>query len=521
VDSRPVGRALQIGARHRDDLRIEGISAPGALMIESVEIKDPVALDEYCAKVDLSATVQSMREVATSLLRRLRGRKVWMVNSTANGGGVAEMLPQLVTILCELGLPTEWVVMGSNEPEFFVLTKRLHNMIHGQGNGQLGERERALYEAVSRENARDLKGRIGPRDILVIHDPQPLGMGALLKQELDIPMIFRCHIGLDEDLPATRSAWEFLKPFASAYDYAVFSAPEYIPDFLAGRSGIIHPALDPLSYKNRDLSPQQLTGILCNARLLPTHHPVVPLTFPDSAKRLRGDGTFAPADCDGGIGLLFRPIISQVSRWDRLKGFKPLLDAFVTLKRLRPRNSDEFSDRHRHRLGILRLVLAGPDPEAVADDPEGQEVLAELIDAYRALPGSLQDDIALISLPMASRRDNALMVNALQRCSTVIVQNSLREGFGLTVTEGMWKALGMIGSRACGIRQQIRNGIEGRLIDDPEDSDEIAETLNEMLEDVPARNRMSQNARRRVHEDFLIFTQVRRWLEVLAEQVDC
>ena len=203
----------------------------------------------------------------------------------------------------------------------------------------------------------------------------------------------------------------------------------------------------------------------------PREHPVVPLAFPETAKRLRGDGTFGPADRDGGIGLLFRPIITQISRWDRLKGFGPLLDAFVTLKSLRPRCADEFSLRHRHRLGILRLVLAGPDPEAVADDPEGQEVLAELIDAYRALPPSLQDDIALISLPMDSRRDNALMVNALQRCSALIVQNSLREGFGLTVTEGMWKNTGMLGSRACGIRQQIRDGIEGRLIDDPEDSD--------------------------------------------------
>jgi trehalose synthase len=388
-----------------------------------------------------------------------------MVNSSANGGGVAEMLPQLVAILCELGLPTEWVVMGSDEPEFFVLTKRLHNMIHGHGDEPFTESNRVLYEAVSRENARELKGRIGPDDILVIHDPQPLGMGSILKQELGVATIFRCHIGLDEDLPASRSAWSFLQPYAEAYDYSVFSAPEYIPNFLAGRAGIIHPALDPLSYKNRDLSPQNLTGILCNARLLPTDHPVVPLDFPQCARRLRGDGRFGLADRDGGIGLLFRPIISQVSRWDRLKGFKPLLDAFVTLKSLRPQRADEFSERHRHRLGILRLVLAGPDPGAVADDPEGQEVLEELIEAYCALPPALQDDIALISLPMHSRRDNALMVNALQRCSAVIVQNSLREGFGLTVTEGMWKNTGMLGSRACGIRQQIRDGIEGRLID--------------------------------------------------------
>jgi trehalose synthase len=487
-------------------------------MIEEVEIKKTTTLDDYCALPSLSGSVQSMREEAQSLLSRLRGRKLWMVNSTANGGGVAEMLPQLVSILRELGLPTEWVVMGSNKPEFFALTKRLHNMIHGEGDAPLSEGDRALYEAVSWENAQALKGRIRPDDILVIHDPQPLGMGSILKQELGIASIFRCHIGLDEDRAASRSAWSFLKPFAQAYDYSVFSAPEYIPDFLAGRAGIIHPALDPLSYKNRDLSPHILTGILCNARLLHTEHPVVPLAFPQCAMRLGGDGSFGPADRDGGIGLLFRPIISQISRWDRLKGFKPLLDAFVTLKSLRPQRANQFSLRHRHRLGILRLVLAGPDPEAVADDPEGQEVLAELIDAYRALPPALQDDIALISLPMHSRRDNALMVNALQRCSAVIVQNSLREGFGLTVTEGMWKNTAMLASRACGIRQQLRDCIEGRLIDDPEDSDGIADLLNEILEDVPTRDRLAQNAHRRVHEEFLIFTQVRRWLEVLAEQ---
>ncbi len=487
-------------------------------MIETVEIKKAATLDDYCAFPSLSGSVQSLRDEAQSLLSRLRGRKLWMVNSTANGGGVAEMLPQVVFILNELGLPTEWVVMGTDEQEFFVLTKRLHNMIHGEGDAQLTARDRELYEAVARENAQDLKGRISPDDILVIHDPQPLGMGALLKQELGIPSIFRCHIGLDEDRPASRSAWNFLQPFAEAYDYSVFSAPEYIPDFLAGRAGIIHPALDPLSYKNRDLSVQKLTTILCNARLVPTHHPVVPLDFPQTAQRLRGDGTFGPADRDGGIGLLFRPIISQISRWDRLKGWKPLLDAFVMLKNLRPGHSDEFCERHRHRLAVVRLVMAGPDPAAVADDPEGQEVLEELIEAYRALPPALQDDIALISLPMNSRRDNALMVNALQRCSGIIVQNSLREGFGLTVTEGMWKSIGMMGSRACGIRQQIRDGIEGRLIDDPEDPENISELLNEFLEDVPTRSRMAKNAHRRTHEEFLIFTQVRRWLEVLEEQ---
>ena len=132
-------------------------------MIETVEIKKTATLDDYCALPSLAGSVQSMREEAESLLSRLRGRKLWMVNSTANGGGVAEMLPQLVSILCELGLPTEWVVMGSNQPDFFVLTKRLHNMIHGEGDAPFTESDRALYEAVARENAERPEGPHPPR----------------------------------------------------------------------------------------------------------------------------------------------------------------------------------------------------------------------------------------------------------------------------------------------------------------------------------------------------------------------
>jgi trehalose synthase len=176
-----------------------------------------------------------------------------------------------------------------------------------------------------------MESQMSRDDLLVIHDPQPLGMGALLKRELGVSTIFRCHIGIDEDLPQTRAAWEFLRPFAEVCDVSVFSAPEYVPDFLAGRTAIIHPAIDPLGYKNRDLSPQQLAGILCNARLCVEHHPVVPLPFAECAMRLGPDGRFTPADRNGGIGIPYRPVITQISRWDRLKGFTPLLDAFVRL----------------------------------------------------------------------------------------------------------------------------------------------------------------------------------------------
>ncbi len=486
-------------------------------MIESIEVQEPEGLDAYAEVVHLAEAVRALREEAAALVSALRGRAVWMVNSTSRGGGVAEMMPKLVSILNELGLDTKWVVMGSEDPAFFDLTKNLHNLIHGKGDPGLGDEERQLYAAVSSENAAELKQRLRPEDILVIHDPQPLGMGALLKRELGMPFFFRCHIGLDDDVPETRCAWNFLRPYAELCDYAIFTSPEYIPPFLAGKAGLITPAIDPLSYKNRELSPHKLAGILKNSGLASSRHPVVPHAFPEQATRLRPDGTFGPMDGETDIGIPFRPIVTQISRWDRLKGFEPLLEAFARLKESIA--SRPVSDRHRRRLGKMRLVLAGPDPAAVADDPEAQSVLADLIHTYRGLPHWLQEDVALISLPMGLRHENALMVNALQRCSSVVVQNSIREGFGLTVTEAMWKQCGVLGSRACGIRQQIRDGMDGRLIPDCEDPAQIADLLDSTLDDLPGRAHFGRSAQRRVHDEFLVFTQARRWLEVLADHV--
>jgi trehalose synthase len=194
------------------------------------------------------------------------------------------------------------------------------------------------------------------------------------------------------------------------------------------------------------------------------------------------------------------------------------MEAFVRMKGFLASGGCEMSPHHRRRLEIVRLLLVGPDPSSIQDDPEAQEVLADLVDTYRGLDPCHQQDIAVISLPMSSLESNALMVNALQRCSSVIVQNSLREGFGLTITEAMWKRSAILGTRACGIRKQMRDGIDGRLTQNPEDPDEVAQLLNSMLEDYAERGRFGLNAQRRVHDEFLIFTQVRRWLQVLAEQ---
>src|SRR5262245_9426966 len=175
-----------------------------------------------------------------------------MLSSTEVGGGVAEMMPQVVTLLRELGVRTEWLVMGTANEAFFRLTKRLHNLVHGHGDPSLGPEQRALYEAVSRECADDLLARAAPGDVIVVHDPQPLAVGAFVKAALDVRLVWRCHIGVDHENAATHAAWSFLKPYASACDHALFSAPEYIRDFLAGRSSIMRPTIDPLSHKNRE-----------------------------------------------------------------------------------------------------------------------------------------------------------------------------------------------------------------------------------------------------------------------------
>jgi len=485
-------------------------------MIQKITLRDGLHLEDYAGLAYLTNAVQDLRATARLLAPKLKGRTVWMVNSTAQGGGVAEMMPRLVGLLRDVRVQTEWVVMGSKEPAFFELTKRIHNLIHDFGPARFHPRDKAQYRSASLEAAAALEKRVNPEDILVVHDPQPLGAGAELKRRTGIRSIWRCHIGLDRRSRATDAAWEFLRPYAQAYDHAVFSAAEYIPSYFVGKASVIHPAIDPLSHKNRELSAHKLVGILCNAGLMKNSHPVLTADWDHRALRLHPDGRFVPAQEGDGVGLMFRPVVTQVSRWDELKGWMPLLEGFLKLKQ-RYRRRKGISARRRHRIEIVRLVLAGPDPAAIQDDPEGQKVLTSLCRAFRRLKPEDQESVALLSLPMTSSKQNHLMVNVIQRCSTVVVQNSLQEGFGLTATEAMWKRVPVLGSSACGLRLQIRDRIDGRLTGNPLDPDEIAETLDDMLANPVQRELYGRNAQRRVYERFLVFTQVESWLRQLAD----
>lgn len=484
-------------------------------MLQLIDVAGGPTLADYEAHVVLAPMVAKMRARGREAAPRLRGRKVWMVSSTAAGGGVAEMMPRVVAILRELGVDARWAVIGSDEHRFFSVTKHLHEMIHGTGDPVLDETERAVYEAVSLANAEVLAEHLAPNDIVVAHDPQPAGSVALLREKRDIRAVWRSHIGWDDENAQTRAAWSFLSRWLAPYDRVVFSVADYVPAALRDRASIIAPAIDPLSHKNRDLHVHKLTGVLVAADLVPASHPQISPPFEKCALRLSPDGSFVRATHPEDLGLLFRPIVTEVSRFDRLKGFIPLLHGFVRAKELAHRRAVGMDPRQLLRMQAVRLVLAGPDPRGVADDPDGAKVLDELSAAWRSVHPDVQRDIAVLVLPMASLKENALMVNAIQRCSTIIVQNSLREGFGLTATEAMWKGRPVLGTRAAGLRAQIRPGIEGDLVSDPEDPAEIAEKLTAMLASPKDRDTWGDNARRRVADELLVFTQVTRWLDVL------
>jgi trehalose synthase len=486
-------------------------------LLQRVEPGTHRSLAEYEAVAHLGQAVHELRSEAHTVLPRLAGRTVWMVNSTAQGGGVAEMLLNVVPLLRDLGVRTEWVVIGSDEPEFFPLTKRIHNLIHGTGDPRLSRADRQLFERVNRENAEELRALVRPGDLLIIHDPQPVPLAGLLRDKAPMVMIWRCHIGLDQENTATRAAWEFLAPYLDAYDHAVFSAPEYIPERLAGRSTVIYPGIDPLAPKNAELSLRGAVEVLCTGGLVVCPGPTVDPPYPDQAQRVLPDGRSAPANAMEDIGLLTRPIVTQVSRWDRLKGFRPLLEAFAALKQSVYGSGTAADSVHRRRLDLVRLVLAGPETEAIQDDPESQEVFAELRGVYMTLHPAIQDDIAIVTLPMRSQEQNALLVNALQRASDLVVQNSLREGFGLTIAEAMWKRIPVLSNaRAVGPRTQIRDGLDGRLIEDPTNLTQLQQTIDEMLGNPEARQEWGRNGQRRVHELFLVTSQLRSWGRLLA-----
>ena len=450
---------------------------------------DAVSLDRLATLLAPERAARLARYVERAR-ELLAGRTIWNVNATAQGGGVAEMLQFLLAYTKGAGVETRWLVLDG-DPEFFAITKRLHNVLHGMAGdgGPLGVAEQRHYTEVLTRNHDTLESMVRPGDIVLLHDPQTAGLAPMLR-ETGAHIVWRCHIGRDDPTELTELGWGFLRPHLEAADAFIFSRRAYAPAWLPeDRLWVIPPSLDPFSAKNTELTPADVDAALREASLVDTSQDHGSLQFTrrnGTTGTVRGHRRLV---LDGSPVSRGARIVLQVSRWDRLKDMGGVLRGFAEhLDDLPP-------DVH--------LMLVGPDVQGVSDDPEGAEVLAEVRGLWEALPAQRRARVHLACLPMDDIDENAHLVNCLQRRAAVVVQKSLVEGFGLTVTEPMWKAKPVIASAVGGIQDQIVDGESGLLLRDPLDLDSFAKRLQDVLVDEEYARMLGTAARSRVRDLFL------------------
>ena len=448
------------------------------------------SLDRFRGIVEPDAFERARATLARSR-ELLDGRAVWHVNSTAEGGGVAEMLRSLLADARGEGIDARWAVIAGN-PDFFRVTKRLHHALHGSaGDGSpLDETAARVCRETLAPNVEALLAEARPGDVVFLHDPQTAGMAPALMAH-GATVVWRCHIGTDDFTPEAERGWAFLAPHVREAPRRVFSRRAYVPPALDDdRSVVVHPSIDAFSAKNQELDAASVRAILTQAGLVAgaadegapcfTREDGSAGTVERRASVLREDGA-PPWDA---------PLVVQVSRWDPLKDHGGVMRGFAAFA-----ECPEAAGAH--------LVLAGPDVAGVSDDPEGGLVLEALKAEWRAFPEPLRRRMHLASLPMDDIEENAAIVNALQRHARVVVQKSLREGFGLTLTEAMWKRRPVIASRVGGLQDQVDHGAEGLLLDDPTDADALAGALRRVFADADLAAALGAKAHQRVRSQFL------------------
>jgi trehalose synthase len=379
----------------------------------------------------LSAGAQAIIHLQ-ELAEPLRGARVLHLNATPYGGGVAEILRSEAPLLCNLGLAADWKIITGDE-KFFTVTKTIHNGLQGAPR-QLTSQEQETYLAYSVRNAQLLEEEY---DLIVVHDPQPLALPQF-HHSGRAKWIWRCHIDTSEPNP---QVWDFLRPFLSGYNAAVFTMMGFVPiDFPAGRVEIIPPAIDPESPKNFELDL-------------------------DTARRLLE-----------WIGIeRDRPLMTQVSRFDPWKDPLGVIAAYNLVKAEAP---------------DLQLALIG---SMALDDPEGWEIYHEILAASRGNP-----DIHIFTNLIGVGN---IEVNAFQRLSDVVIQKSIREGFGLVVSESLWKETPVVAGRAGGIPLQMQGGAGGFLVDSVE---ECAERTLWLLRNPDAGEALAARGKELVRERFLL-----------------
>ena len=441
-------------------------------------------------------------EAADRVRHLLAGRSIWNVNSTATGGGVAEMLQVLVGYVKDFDIPAGWLVI-TGDAEFFAITKRLHNQIHGEiAGGPLGAAEAHHYTQMLTANATELLGRIQPGDVVLLHDPQTAGLAGPLARA-GAQVVWRSHIGVDWENDATRAGWDFLRPYLGPAEGYVFTRRQYVPSWLPDdKVSIIPPSIDPFSPKNQNLDAATVQAILVKLGVLDDGAPQVPARFVrrngdmDTVTRqavITGEGRPGAGD----------PVLLQVSRWDRLKDMAGVMRGFADYV---------VPDAGGY------LILAGPSVAGVSDDPEGAAVYGECLLQWHDLPPAARARILLVTLPLEDIDENAAMVNALQRHATVIAQKSLAEGFGLTVSEGMWKGRPVIGSAVGGIIDQIPEGT-GILLPDPTDLQAFGRAVRLLLADQAEATHLGLAAHAYVRDHYLGDIHLLRYASLLTSLV--
>lgn len=378
------------------------------------------------------------------LARPLAGIQVVHVNSTRVGGGVAEILHKLVPLSAELGLQTHWEVITGND-DFYHCTKQMHNTLQGE-RLTISERLLRVYEQTNATNAERFMPLLEKADVVFIHDPQPAPLLSLCPRRRG-KWIWRCHIDVSRP---DRSVWNYLRRYVAGYDASVFSLPAFAQR-LAHPQYIVPPSIDPLADKNRELQAGEIAAVRARFGLDPQ-----------------------------------RPLVVQISRFDRFKDPLGVVQAYQLAKRFNPG---------------LQLVLAGG---GATDDPEGEAVLREVQAA------TAEDrDVHVLLLPP----DAHLTINALQRAADIVLQKSTKEGFGLTVTEGLWKGKPVIGGNTGGIRLQVIDYHTGFLVNTPEGA---ALRIRYLLQQPERLAEMGTKAREFVLENFLLTRQLREYLTLMV-----
>jgi trehalose synthase len=431
--------------------------------------------------------VDAVKRHAETTRALLGSQAVWNINSTEFGGGVAEMLRSLLRYARGLGVQVRWTVVEGSDP-FFRITKRLHNALHDdRGDGSpLGPREAEIYEQAMKENIAVFDKLLRPGDVVICHDPQTAGLVPHLLAR-GVAVVWRCHIGHERRGTEVDRGWEFLRRYLEHVPLAVFSRAAYAPEWVPRkRTVVLPPNIDPFSAKNQSMPEECVRAILGQVGLIDDPGRGAPIFT-------REDGSVGRVDRKAEVLRVGRapswetPLVVQVSRWDRMKDPIGVLEGFARVVQ-----AETVPGTH--------LVLAGPNVRAVADDPEGPGVLDEVEDAWRALPDAQRETVHLAQLPMQDVQENAAIVNALQRHAAIIVQKSLREGFGLTVTEAMWKRRPVVASAVGGIQDQIRDEIDG---------------LERLLTDEPLADRLGEAAYERVHLEYLTISSLTHWAELI------